>query len=85
MNNKKAERTPDEEKNKIPISVYISSGTLEDLEDCLFSVKRRLPIDKRAKLSKSTFCEIGLRIAIEEYNRTGENSELWKVIKALID
>lgn len=85
MNNKKAGKSPEEEKIKISTSLYFSLGTIEDLDECLFSVKKRLPVGKRAKLSKSVFCETALRIAIDEYNRNGEKSMLWKDIHELFN
>lgn len=83
MNRKKSRNAVEEEKSKIAVSLYLSSETIEKIDECLFSAKRRLPIDKRAKVSKSAFCEIALRIAIEEYDRKGEESALWKGIYEL--
>lgn len=83
MNQKKQKNAVEEEKSKIAVSLYLSSETIEKIDECLFSAKRRLPIDKRSKVSKSVFCEISLRIAIEEYCRKGEESELWKGVYEL--
>lgn len=85
MNQKKTRNAVEEEKSKIPVCLYLSSETIEKIDECLFGTKKRLPIDKRPKLSKSVFCEIGLRIAIEEYNRKGEESALWRGVYELFN
>jgi len=73
------------DEEKYLISVYISAKTAEKIDDCMFGMKKRMPMEKRRKLTKSMFCEIGLRIAVEEYNRTGEESPLWKAIYELLN
>jgi hypothetical protein len=85
MNDKKAEKPTDFDEDKILISIYLSPKTLEKLDDCLFYVKKRLPIEKRRKLSKSVFYEIGLRIIVEDYNAKGAESPLWKAIDDLLN
>ena len=85
MNDKKAEKPTDFDEEKIQISMYISPKSLEKLDDCLFYVKKRLSIEKRRKLSRSVFYEIGLRIIVEDYNAKGEESPLWKAINDLLN
>jgi len=84
MNDKKAENLDDYEDNKILVSVYLSTRTLEKIDDFLFYAKKRLPMGKRRKLTKSVFYEIALRIVIEDQNMKVEESPLWKSINEMI-
>lgn len=68
------------ESNKIAVSCYFSIKSIERIDDFLFHVKKRLPIEKRRKLSRSVFYEVGLNTAIEEFDKKGEQSELFKAI-----
>lgn len=70
--------------NKVGVSIYLSSHVFDEIEDFLFSVKRKLPIRKRRKLTKSIFYETSLRIAIEDFNKNGEESSLWKAISEIM-
>ena len=81
MNDKKDLKSRDSADDKIPVSFYISHETLEKIEDLLFYVKKRLPVEKRRKLNKSVLVEVGFKILVEEYNAKGEQSRLWKVIQ----
>lgn len=74
------EKATNSENEKIAINFYITLDTLEKIEDFLFLVKKRLPIEKRRRLTRSVFYEIGLKIAIEDFNKRGEESSLWKAI-----
>lgn len=51
----------------------------------LFYAKKRLPMGKRRKLTKSVFYEVALKIIIEDQNLKGENSRLWEAIYKMID
>jgi hypothetical protein len=61
------------------IAVKVVNIALSD--DFLFYVKKRLPVENRRKLTKFVFYEIGLIIAIEDFNQKGEESSLWKAIQ----
>ena len=65
MNDKKVEKI-DNSDEKILISFYVFPTTMERLDDLLFYMKKRLPIEKRRKLTKSVFYETGFKILIEE-------------------
>lgn len=84
MDDKKPERTDDSEKNKILISIYLSPETLEKVDDFLFYAKKRLPMGKRRKLTKSVFHEAVLRIIVEDQNFNRDDSRLWKEIYEMI-
>jgi hypothetical protein len=84
MNDLKENKADELESDRIPINFYVSSITLEKIDDALYYVKKRLPIDKRRKLSKSVFLEACLRIVLEEYNTKGESSSLWKSIEEIM-
>jgi hypothetical protein len=84
MNDKKVDKTDDQDGDKILVSFYLSPKTLEKIDDLIFYVKKRLPIEKRRKLSKSIFYETGFKILIEDYNSKGEESLLLKAIQELM-
>lgn len=79
MNNYK-NKDEEIESNKIAVSCYFSIKSIERIDDFLFHVKKRLPMEKRRKLSRSIFYEVGLNTAINEFDKKGEQSELWKAI-----
>ena len=80
MNDKKAENFDDSEENKILVSFYLTPKTLEKVDDFLFYAKKRLPMGKRRKLTKSVFYEAALRIILENQEIKDEESLLWKTI-----
>lgn len=84
MNDKKVEKIDNSADDKILISFYVSPATMERLDDLLFYMKKRLPIEKRRKLTKSVFYETGFKILIEEYNTKGEECRLWRAIEELM-
>jgi len=84
MDDEKTEKMNDSEDNKIMVSVYLSSKTVEKVDDLLFYAKKRLPMGKRRKLTKSVFHEAALRIVIEDQNLKGEESPFWKAISEMI-
>lgn len=84
MNGQKFDKPDDSESEKVLVSFYLSQRTSEQIDDILFYLKKRLPFDKRRKLTKSTFYEIGLKILIEEHNSKGEESRLWEAIQDLL-
>lgn len=81
---KKSDKSDEVENEKILVSFYLSQKTSEQIDDILFYVKKRLPFEKRRKLTKSTFYEIGFKILIEDYNAKGEESRLLKTIQDLL-
>ena len=81
MNDNRKNKSEDSDSDKIAMSFYVSPETLEKIDDFLFYVKKRLPVEKRRKLTKSVFYEIGLKIAIEDFNQKGEKSSLWRAIQ----
>ncbi len=84
MNDKKADKSDKSESSKILTSFYLSPKTQEKIDDLLYYMKKRLPIGKRRKLTKSIFYETGFRILIEEYNSKGEESALLREILELM-
>lgn len=66
------------------VSVYLSSKTVEKVDDFLFYAKKRLPMGKRRKLTKSVFYEAVLQIIIEDQNFKGEESALWSAISEML-
>lgn len=84
MTDKKSDK-PDEYKgDKILVSFYLSPKTLEKIDDLVFYVKKRLPIEKRRKVTKSIFYETGFKLLIEDYNSKGEECLLLKAIQKLM-
>ncbi len=84
MNGQKSNKPDEPENEKILVSFYLSQETSEQIDDILFYVKKRLPFEKRRKLTKSVFYETGFKVLIEEYNAKGEESSLWKAIQELL-
>ena len=84
MNGQKSNKHVEPENEKILVSFYLSQETSEQIDDILFYVKKRLPFEKRRKLTKSVFYETGFKILIEDYNSKGEESSLWKAIQELL-
>jgi hypothetical protein len=84
MDDGKTEKMDDLEDNKIMVSVYLSSKTVEKVDDILFYAKKRLPMGKRRRLTKSVFYEAALRVIIEDQNLKGEESPLWNAISEMI-
>ncbi len=84
MNDKKIDKIDDSEGDKILVSFYLLPKTFEKIDDILFYVKKRLPIEKRRRLTKSVFYEAGLQVLIEDYNAKGEESSLLKAIQELM-
>lgn len=80
----RAEKTDNSDDSKLLVSVYISPKTLEKIDDLLFSLKKRMPIQKRGKLSKSVFYELCLSILIEDYQIDPEESPLSKAVHRLM-
>ena len=72
------------ESERILISFYLRTETLEKLDDVLFYARKRLPIGKRRKLTKSVLYEIGLKMVIEDYQDNGEESFLIQAIHELV-
>lgn len=73
------------DKDKIAINFYLSSESLEKIDDFIFYARKRLPMEKRRKLTRSVLYEVGLKTVINDFNKKGEQSELWKAICALIN
>lgn len=83
MSGLKTSKPDDSEKDKISVNFYISGETFEKIDDVIYYVRKRLPMDKRRKVSKSVIYEACLKIVLEEYNAKGEASALWKAIQEI--
>lgn len=83
MNGKKDDNQNNSDSKRILISFYLSTDTLEKLDDVLFYARKRLPIGKRRKLTKSVLYEVGLKMVIEDYNEKEEDSFLWRAVNKL--
>lgn len=84
MSGLKTGKPDDTEKDKISVNFYISGETFEKIDDVIYYLRKRLPMDKRRKLSKSVIYEACLKIVLEDYNSKGESSLLWKVIEEMM-
>jgi hypothetical protein len=84
MSGLKTGKPDDAEKDKISVNFYISGETFEKIDDVIYYLRKRLPMDKRRKLSKSVIYEACLKIVLEEYNSKGESSSLWKAVQELM-
>ena len=81
MNDKNLNKSGNLADDKIQVNFYLSAETLERIDDLLFYAKKRLPIEKRRKLTKSIFYETCFDIVINDYNLKGEESIFWKAIR----
>lgn len=68
MNDKSVNKSGNSADDKIQVNFYLSAKTLENIDDPLFYVKKRLPIEKRRKLTKSIFYETCFNIIMNDYN-----------------
>lgn len=84
MKNKNSEKTAASQNDKILVSFYLSSETLEEVDDLIFHLKKQLPMDKRRKLTKSIFYEASLKILLEGYKTPENGYSLLKVINELM-
>ena len=84
MNERKSDKSADSESEKVVVSFYSTQNTSEQIDDILFFLKKRLPFEKRKKLTKSNLYETGFKILIEDYNTNGEESQLWKAVQELL-
>lgn len=83
MNDNKAENLFEPE-SKLLVSFYLSSKTLEAVDELLFLVKKQLPVEKRRKLTKSIFYETCLKVIIEDDYSKGKESNFVKKIQKLM-
>lgn len=81
MNDKNVNKSDNLADDKIQVNFYLSAKVLERIDDLLFYAKKRLPIEKRRKLTKSIFYETCFDIVIDDYNLKGEESIFWKAIR----
>lgn len=84
MNDKNVNKSGDSADDKIQVDFYLSVKVLERIEDIMFYTKKRLPMEKRRKLTKSVFYETCSNIIIDDYNLKGEDSIFWKAIQQLM-
>ena len=84
MNDKNVNKSVDRTEDKIQVNFYLSVKTLEGIDDLLFYAKKRLPIEKRRKLTKSVFYETCFILVMADYNLKGEDSIFWQAIRELM-
>lgn len=85
MDDKRKAKTDNSDSTaKVLVSFYLLHETFEKIDDILFYIKKRLPIEKRRRLTKTVFYEAGIQVLIEDYNAKGEESSLLKAIQKLI-
>lgn len=70
--------------NKIYINFGVTGVALEQIDDFIFYARKKLPMEKRRKLTKSLFYETSIKAIIEDFNKKGEESIIWKAINNLI-
>lgn len=85
MKGKKDNKSSTYESDRILISFYLSTDTLERLDDVLFYARKSLPIGRRRRLTKSILYEIALKMLIENYHVEGDKSILMKTISQLAE
>lgn len=85
MNDRKSLKSDDAVTDKVLVSFYLSPATAEKIDDVIFHIRKKLPINKRRKLTKTFFYEIGLMLALEDYDRKGEESLLWQTVQQILN
>lgn len=65
---------------KEPISLYLPTDLLENLENIHLSIGQKLPRNKRKKLNKSQLYEIILRNIVDDYMENKQDGILWKMV-----
>jgi hypothetical protein len=84
MSDKNLNKSGDAADDKIQVNFYLSVKTVEGIDDLLFYAKKRLPIEKRRKLTKSVFYETCFSLVMADYNLKGEESIFWQAIREMM-
>jgi uncharacterized protein (DUF4415 family) len=78
VSHKKAE--PQEPAEKVKATYYLDAEVVEALEEGWMELRKLADKKDRGQISKSLIVELALQIALEELEKTGQNSRLAKKI-----
>jgi hypothetical protein len=81
MSNKtEQDQKSDSSQTNESINIYLSTQTVEMIEDALFHFRKMLPRENRKKLNRSKLYRLILEDVLTEFNQTGEESRLNKTV-----
>ena len=71
------------EVSKERVTFYLSSETLEDLENTYDEIRRSMPYKYKTKIKKSHLVEFAMERLLEDYNKAGRDSSLGRYIESV--
>ena len=80
-----SERTevPRIENNKERVTYYLSSNTLESLENTYDEIRRTMPYRYKTKIKKSHLVDFAMENMLREFEEEGRNSALGRLVEAV--
>lgn len=76
------------EENAVPkeaVSFKCSIELVEQFDDFIYQSRKHLPISKRKKLNRTAFFTILLQDVLDEYEKFGNKSYLWRVLNKWVN
>lgn len=70
----------DSSQTRESINIYLSTQTVEMIEDALFHLRKTLPRETRKKLNRSKLYTLILEDVLTEFNQAGNTARLNKII-----
>lgn len=77
--------TGENKNQKETVNLSLSSEIVEKVEDIIFELRKKIPREKRKKLTRSRFFELALEAVIKDYESSGEKSVIGKMVIAYSD
>ena len=74
---------PRYENNKERVTYYLSSNTLESLENTYDEIRRNMPYRYKTKIKKSHLVDFAMANMLKEYEAEGRNSALGRLVEAV--
>ena len=71
------------ETNKERVTYYLSSNTLENLENTYDEIRRSMPYRYKTKIKKSHLVDFALANMLREYEEEGRNSALGRLVEGV--
>ena len=65
---------------KEPISIYLPTNLAEQLDDLLFSLRKRLPRYQRKQLTKSIFYELIMSSMVKSFSKNEDQNIPIKIV-----
>jgi hypothetical protein len=74
---------PRYESTKERVTYYLSSNTLESLENTYDEIRRNMPYRYKTKIKKSHLVDFAMENMLKEYEAEGRNSALGRLVEAV--